>query len=82
MDFKCPKCGTGEIVFKKSKRGTVFFGCNNYPKCDFVSWYEPVQEKCPNCGGILVKKLTKSSKKLECINKECAYSKEMEEENV
>ena len=77
---KCPKCGTGEIVFKKSKKGTVFFGCNNYPKCDFVSWYEPVQEKCPECGGILVKKFTKTSKKLECINKECSYSKEIEEE--
>ena len=77
---KCPKCGTGEIVFKKSKKGTVFFGCNNYPKCDFVSWYEPVQEKCPECGGILVKKFTKKSKKLECINKECSYSKEIEEE--
>ncbi len=77
---KCPKCETGEIVFKKSKRGTVFFGCNNYPKCDFVSWYEPVKEKCPKCGGIMVKKITKKSKKIECINKECLYSQELEEE--
>lgn len=76
----CPKCGEGEIVFKKSKRGTVFFGCNKYPKCDYVSWYEPVKEKCPQCGGMLVKKITKTSKKLECTNKECSFTKEMEEE--
>ena len=78
----CPKCGQGEIVFKKSKKGTVFFGCNKYPSCDYVSWYEPVKEKCPNCGGMLVKKVTKSSKKLECTNKDCSFTKEMEEENV
>lgn len=78
----CPKCGKGEIVFKKSKKGTVFFGCNKYPECDYVSWYEPVKEKCPNCGGMLVKKVTKTSKKLECTNKECSFTKEMEEENV
>lgn len=77
---KCPKCVDGEIVYKKSKYGKVFFGCNNYPKCDFVSWYEPVNEKCPQCGSILVKKITKKSKKLECSNKECSFSKEMEEE--
>lgn len=77
---KCPKCGTGEIIYKKSKFGKIFYGCNNYPNCDFISWYEPVNEKCPECGGILVKKITKKSKKLECINKECSFSKELEEE--
>ena len=76
----CPKCGEGEIVFKKSKKGTVFFGCNKYPSCDYVSWYEPVKEKCPTCGGMLVKKVTKSAKKLECTNKDCSFTKEMEEE--
>ena len=69
-------------VFKKSKKGTVFFGCNKYPSCDYVSWYEPVKEQCPTCGGMLVKKVTKSSKKLECTNKGCTFTKEMEEENV
>ena len=77
---KCPKCAEGEIVFKKSKYGKVFFACNKYPECDFVSWYEPINEKCPECGNILVKKITKKSKKLECINKTCSFSKEMEEE--
>ncbi len=77
---KCPKCNTGEIIFKKSKYGKVFFGCSNYPKCDFVSWYEPVNEKCPECGSFLVKKITKKSKKLACSNKDCSFSKEIEEE--
>jgi len=77
---KCPKCGEGEIVFKKSKYGKIFFGCSNYPNCDFVSWNEPVNEKCPDCGSILVKKITKKEKKLICSNKECKFSKEMEEE--
>ncbi|MBQ9246542.1 type I DNA topoisomerase [bacterium] len=77
---KCPKCGKGEIVFKKSKYGKIFFGCSNYPDCDFVSWNEPVNEKCPECGNILVKKITKKEKKLVCSNKKCTFSKEMEEE--
>ena len=70
------------IMFIVSKKGTVFFGCNKYPSCNYVSWYEPVQEKCPQCGGLLFKKITKSSKKLECENKACGFTKEMEEENV
>ncbi len=75
----CPKCGKGEVIFKKSKRGRVFFGCSKYPECDFVSWDEPVNEKCPQCGAYLVKKITKKSKKLACSNKDCSFSKEMEE---
>ncbi len=76
---KCPKCGEGEIVFKKSKYGKVFFACSKYPDCDFVSWNEPVNEKCPECGNILVKKITKKEKKLICSNKKCTFSKEMDE---
>lgn len=79
---KCPKDGCdGEIVYKKSRYGRVFFGCNKYPKCDFVSWNEPVDEKCPDCGSILVKKITKKYQRLECLNKECKFTKEMEEPN-
>ena len=78
---KCPKEGCdGEIVYKKSKYGKVFFGCNKYPKCDFVSWNEPVDEKCPKCGSLLSKKITKKLNRLECINKECDYTRDMEEE--
>ena len=49
--IKCPKDGCkGEIVEKRSKKGKVFYGCSKYPKCDFVSWYKPVDKKCPECG--------------------------------
>ena len=51
----CPKCGQ-KIVEKKSKRGKVFYGCNNYPKCDFALWDKPTGEKCPNCNSLLVEK--------------------------
>ena len=44
---KCPKCGEGTIVERKSKRGTVFYGCDKYPNCDFTLWNEPTGEKCP-----------------------------------
>ena len=65
--MKCPKCD-GTIVEKKTKRGKVFYGCNNYPKCDFASWYEPVKE-CSNCHNIMVKKKD-SIECLGCDNKE------------
>lgn len=64
----CPKCD-GMIVEKKTRKGKIFYGCNNYPKCDFASWDEPIQEKCPNCGGVLVKK----GKKIKCIS--CDFEK-------
>ena len=76
IGVKCPKCN-GEIIVRKSKRGRVFYGCNQYPKCDFVSWDEPINEKCPECGSILVKKVTKKSEKHLCSNKECSYVKEI-----
>ncbi len=47
----CPVCGEGAITVKRSKKGRLFYGCSNYPKCDFVSWYKPVEgEVCPECG--------------------------------
>ena len=65
----CPKCG-GKIVEKKTRRGKIFYGCNNYPKCTFATWDEPINEKCPKCGEILVKK----SKKIKCSA--CDYERE------
>ncbi len=70
----CPKCGK-KILEKKSKTGKVYFGCEDNPKCDFMSWDAPVKgEKCPECGGILVKKKGKRSG-VFCINTECGYKK-------
>jgi len=69
--IKCPKCEDGEIVEKRSKKGRVFYGCSNYPDCDFVSWNRPVDEKCDECGSIMVKKNSKNGEKVVCSNKEC-----------
>ena len=79
---KCPKCGTGEIIQRKSKYGKIFYGCNKYPDCDFVSWNEPVQEKCPECGEYMYKKITKKESKIMCSNPKCGYSKPLEEDNA
>ena len=70
----CPKDG-GDIVERKSRRGRVFFGCANYPDCDFTLWNRPVAEKCPDCGApFLVEKVTKRhGRQLVCNNEECSY---------
>ncbi len=64
LDVPCPKCG-GEIVERFSRRGR-FYGCANYPKCDFVSNYEPVEQKCDECGGDMIKKDLKKGTFIEC----------------
>ena len=76
----CPKCGKGEIIERKSKRGVVFFGCNKYPDCDFVLWNEPTGEKCPKCGSLLVKRTLKSGDVIECSKRGCGYKKTNEDE--
>jgi DNA topoisomerase-1 len=75
----CPKCGTGELAERRSKRGKTFYGCNRYPECDFVAWSKPLAEHCPNCGSTyLLEKFLKSGHFAECPNKECKYRKELE----
>ncbi|MDR3177738.1 MAG: type I DNA topoisomerase [Campylobacteraceae bacterium] len=69
LSVKCPECG-GDIIERKSKRGK-FFGCSNYPKCKFISNAEPTDQKCPQCGYILGKKVLKKGEKLECLK--CKY---------
>ena len=82
IDAICPKCG-GKIVAKRSKKGRRFYGCSNYPECDFVSWSEPTNEKCPKCGSIMVKNYSKSKGEyLECINQECKEKKELLKKDV
>ena len=77
---KCPKCGGGDVIQRKSKYGKIFYGCSKYPDCDFVSWNEPVAKKCPDCGAYLVKKITKKESKLVCSNNSCSYSEPLEAE--
>ncbi len=73
IGVKCPYC-QGEIVERRSKKGRKFFGCSNYPECNFVSWHKPVEEKCPECGAYLIEKRSKKYRaRLECSNKECSY---------
>lgn len=63
IGVKCPTCNEGEIVERKSKTKRIFYGCNRYPECDFVSWDKPISRPCPKCSSLLVeKKLKKVSK--------------------
>lgn len=64
----CPKCG-GDIVVKKTQKGRRYYGCTNYPECDFMTWQLPSNKKCPDCGGVLVHK----GSKLVCLDEKCGY---------
>lgn len=70
LNIACPKCGTGKIAEKRTKTRKIFYGCDQYPKCDFALWDKPTGDKCPKCGSLLVE--TKS-KKIKCSNKECGH---------
>ena len=71
LGVKCPKCEDGELVEKRTRKGKIFYACNQYPKCDFALWDKPINEKCPKCDSLLVE--TKNGAK--CSNKECDYKK-------
>jgi len=72
----CPKCKEGSVVERRSKKGRVFYGCERYPSCDFVSWDKPVEQPCPNCGAMMVEKTAKSKTRVHC--NECGYRAELE----
>ena len=72
IDVKCPKCGIGDIVARKSRRGKLFYGCSEYPECEQVFWYKPTNKKCPLCGSLLLQHKLKNST-LSCSNNECKY---------
>jgi DNA topoisomerase-1 len=72
LNLKCPKCETGKITIKRSRKG-IFYGCDQYPKCDFAFWGKPTNEKCPKCGYPLVKT---QKDKVKCSNKDCDFTKE------
>ncbi|MFT9847870.1 type I DNA topoisomerase [Aneurinibacillus sp. REN35] len=77
IGVKCPKCETGEIVERKSKKNRLFYGCNNYPECDFVSWDKPLPRTCPKCGKMLVEKKGKGKNKGPTVHcSECDYQEE------
>lgn len=64
----CPKCGK-DIVLKKTKKGRRYFGCEDNPDCDFMSWQKPVSKKCPKCGGYMIEK----GNKIVCADENCGY---------
>ena len=72
IDVPCPKCGAA-LIKRKSKRGKVFYGCERYPECDFVSWDRPTKEKCPKCGGLMVHKMGQNGGYTMCTDKTCGY---------
>ncbi len=65
---KCPKCG-GRMLLRKSAKGRVYYGCENYPNCDFMTWDEPVSQTCEKCGATLFKK----GSRLYCAKEGCGY---------
>ena len=74
LGVDCPKCG-GKILVKKSAKGKKYFGCEHNPTCDFMSWDEPLKEKCPVCGSMLMKNSFRGTKKIKCSNPECNYTR-------
>lgn len=79
IGLDCPKCSDGEIIKRRSKKGRVFYGCSNYPKCEFVSWGKPIDKKCPVCGELLTEPTTKRGKNLKCSNPNCSYVEPMDQ---
>ncbi|MFF2794461.1 type I DNA topoisomerase [Lysinibacillus xylanilyticus] len=71
IGVKCPSCETGEIVERKSKTKRLFYGCNQYPECEFVSWDKPISRPCPKCSALLVEKKIKKGVQIQCTK--CDY---------
>ncbi|PFG06729.1 type I DNA topoisomerase [Bacillus sp. es.034] len=74
IGVKCPKCEKGNIIERKSKKKRIFYGCDQYPECDFLSWDKPIERKCPKCSELLVEKKLKKGNQIQCTN--CDYKEE------
>ena len=70
----CPVCGK-DVVIRKTKKGRRYYGCENNPECEFMSWQKPSDEKCPECGSYMVEK----GNKLVCANEKCGYVMSLKE---
>ncbi|MGJ9458847.1 type I DNA topoisomerase [Oceanobacillus sp. CF4.6] len=71
IGLKCPKCKEGNVVERKSKKRRTFYGCDQFPECDFVSWDKPIARPCPKCESLLVEKKTKKETQVQCTD--CEY---------
>ena len=75
IGVKCPKCGA-DILERKSKTGKVFYGCERYPDCDYITWDKPLNETCPDCGAMMVEHVERNgSKRKFCSNPECSKAR-------
>jgi len=74
IGVKCPKCHEGNIIERKSKKRRIFYGCDRFPECDFISWDKPLQRPCPKCENMLVEKKLKKGIQVQCVN--CDYKEE------
>jgi DNA topoisomerase-1 len=76
----CPSCG-GKILIKNTKKGRKYYGCENHPTCEFMSWQKPTGKKCERCGDILVEKNTKTARRVACVNPKCGFSEVVPDED-
>ncbi len=74
IGVKCPKCKEGNVIERKSKKKRIFYGCDRYPECDFLSWDKPISRPCPKCEGFLVEKKLKKGNQVQCVS--CDYKEE------
>jgi len=77
IGVQCPKCEKGEIIERKSKKKRIFFGCELYPECDFISWDKPIARKCPKCEALLVEKKLKKGIQVQCV--QCDYKESQQQ---
>lgn len=73
----CPSCKEGKIIERRSKKGRVFYGCDRYPECEFVSWDKPVADPCPKCGSMVIEKRNKNGVFHQCV--QCDFKEEVQE---
>jgi DNA topoisomerase I len=79
LGIACPKCATGQLVERRSRKGKTFFGCSAYPNCDFVLWQRPVLEPCPKCGApFLTERVARGRRTQRCWREGCDFSREAE----
>lgn len=76
--FACPRCGEA-LVVRRTRKGKEFYGCRGYPVCDYVLWDEPVEKKCPVCGGLVARKQGRRNEIYYCTNPGCGYREQRSE---
>ena len=76
IGITCPTCGKGKVIERKSKKNRLFYGCDRYPECEFVSWDKPIGRNCPKCDHYLVEKKGRGGKQIACSN--CDYKEDVQ----